>query len=196
MPPANHARRAAHITRSFARAARSTIARPPRNDDPASDGALPLEYWEAVLRDPRVAGKNHGCRSTSGGSRRFRASVFLLMVDGSDSFGCRIFGRLPVRIVRKRGDMHPLERAPQHHANRPMGWVRKGAEPMCISFSGGDRRQRPSSAPRLPWRGSNPACMTWVCPSPRSRKASWCPSSKSWLGSALTIKTSTTCVPT
>jgi hypothetical protein len=29
----------------------------PRNDDPAPDGALPDEYWEALLRDPRVADK-------------------------------------------------------------------------------------------------------------------------------------------
>ena len=34
------------------------------------------------------------------------AIVFSLMVDGSGSRGCRIFGRLrPVRIVRKRGVM-------------------------------------------------------------------------------------------
>lgn len=28
-----------------------------RSDDPAPDGDLPPEYWDAVLRDPRAAGK-------------------------------------------------------------------------------------------------------------------------------------------
>jgi hypothetical protein len=30
---------------------------PARIDDPAPEGTLPPEYWEAVLRDPRAAGK-------------------------------------------------------------------------------------------------------------------------------------------
>jgi hypothetical protein len=29
----------------------------PRIDDPAPNDALPAEYWDAVLRDPRAAGK-------------------------------------------------------------------------------------------------------------------------------------------
>jgi hypothetical protein len=32
--------------------------RPVRSHDPAPDAALPPEYWETVLRDPRVAGKS------------------------------------------------------------------------------------------------------------------------------------------
>jgi hypothetical protein len=32
-------------------------ARTPRIDDPPPDGELPAEYWDAVLRDPRAAGK-------------------------------------------------------------------------------------------------------------------------------------------
>jgi hypothetical protein len=31
--------------------------RTPRIDDPPLDGELPAEYWDAVLRDPRAAGK-------------------------------------------------------------------------------------------------------------------------------------------
>ena len=31
--------------------------RSPRIDDPPPDGALPQEYWDAVLRDPRAAGR-------------------------------------------------------------------------------------------------------------------------------------------
>src|ERR1039457_2825015 len=55
------------------------------------------------------------------------AIVFSLMVDGSGSPCCRIFGRLrPVGIVRKRGAIHPLKRSPQRQANRPTGWARMG----------------------------------------------------------------------
>ena len=31
--------------------------RTPEFDDPPPDGALPQEYWEALLRDPRAAGR-------------------------------------------------------------------------------------------------------------------------------------------
>jgi hypothetical protein len=31
--------------------------RTPRIDDPGPDSALPAEYWDAVLRDPRAAGR-------------------------------------------------------------------------------------------------------------------------------------------
>jgi hypothetical protein len=50
--------------------------------------------------------------------------VFPLMVDGSGSRGCRIFGRLrPDRIVRKRGAIRSFKRSPQRQANRPTGWA-------------------------------------------------------------------------
>jgi hypothetical protein len=33
------------------------LLRTPRIYDPPLDGELPAEYWDAVLRDPRAAGK-------------------------------------------------------------------------------------------------------------------------------------------
>jgi hypothetical protein len=52
------------------------------------------------------------------------ATFFLLMVDGSASLDCRIFGRLrPVRIVRKRGAIRSFKRSPQRPANHPTGWA-------------------------------------------------------------------------
>jgi hypothetical protein len=35
----------------------SSPLRAPGIDDPPPDGALPQEYWESVLRDPRAAGR-------------------------------------------------------------------------------------------------------------------------------------------
>jgi hypothetical protein len=52
------------------------------------------------------------------------ATVLSVMVDGSASLDCRIFGRLrPVRIVRKR---RSFKRSPQRQANRPTDWARMG----------------------------------------------------------------------
>ena len=49
------------------------------------------------------------------------ATVFSLMVDGSGSRCCRIFGRLrPVRIVMKSDAMAPSKRGPSHCANHQL----------------------------------------------------------------------------
>lgn len=40
-----------------ARRMQSAPLRTPRIDDPPPDSALPAEYWDAVLQDPRAAGR-------------------------------------------------------------------------------------------------------------------------------------------
>jgi hypothetical protein len=60
--------------------------------------------------------------------------VFELMIDGSGSFDCRIFGRLrPVRMVKKRGAISALERSRRRLANRPIHWDRNCAQILLIA---------------------------------------------------------------
>jgi hypothetical protein len=59
------------------------------------------------------------------------ATDFSLMVDGSGSRSCRIFGRLrPVRIVRKRIDIGASKRRAVRYANRSIGCARNGYRPL------------------------------------------------------------------
>jgi hypothetical protein len=85
-----------------------------------------------------------------------------LKVDGSASLDCRIFGRLrPVRIVRKRGAMHPLKRSPQRQANHPTGWARMGFG-HCrsqVSISAGD-----SAMEGRPFRWRGVPAGSHLCP--------------------------------
>jgi hypothetical protein len=57
----------------------------------------------------RAAGRSK--MSVCSTTRVKSATVFSLMIDGSGSLACRIFGRLlPVRIVRKRDPIRRLKR--------------------------------------------------------------------------------------
>src|SRR4029077_3670921 len=72
------------------------------------------------------------------------ATVFSLMIDGSGSFDCRIFGRLrPVRIVRKRGVMAHQSARRGARQNRPIDWAWNSGQPQPIVDDGSRLTRQP-----------------------------------------------------
>src|SRR5258705_13144685 len=82
-----------------------------------------------MVGPPDVPTKFPACTTT----RVKSAIVFSLMIDGSGSLSCRIFGIfLPVRIVRKEGAI-PIKAQPAAAGKCPMGWAWNASEPLRIA---------------------------------------------------------------